>query len=99
MAGTAYGGSGATFEEKGTSLDNSFQLSGWVDSHWFLGGEFQHYLYHARGSLYELEIQLIIAENLGYLIDQNINHIKDLMAETGRILNGPLASIKKKIKA
>ena len=35
-------------------------------------GEFQQFLYHARGSLAEVETQLLIAINLGYLKSQNL---------------------------
>jgi len=35
-------------------------------------GEFQQYLHHARGSLAEVETQLLIASNLGYVNDQEL---------------------------
>jgi four helix bundle protein len=59
-------------------------------------GEFQQYLYHASGSLYELETQLVIAKNLGYLQEGEDHQLHELAAETGRVLNGLLASIKSK---
>jgi four helix bundle protein len=59
-------------------------------------GEFQQYLDHARSSLYELETQLTIARNLGYLKDGEDPQIMKLLTETGRVLNGLLASIKPK---
>jgi four helix bundle protein len=58
-------------------------------------GEFQHFLYHARGSLNEVETQLIIAINLGYLEKQEIAHIHGLITRVGRLLHGLISAIKK----
>jgi len=57
-------------------------------------GEFQQFLYHARGSLAEVETQLILATNLGYLEKQEISHIMDLISRVGRLLHGLLSAIK-----
>ena len=56
-------------------------------------GEFKQFLGNARGSLIEVETQILIARDLGYL-DQNQSDclIRDT-AEVGRILNGLLASL------
>ena len=54
-------------------------------------GEFRQFLGQARGSYAELETQLIIARNLGYL-SQPGNLIEKL-AEVGRLLNGLLSSL------
>jgi len=54
-------------------------------------GEFRQFLGHAKGSLAELETQLLIAENLGYFREPN-----DLLAqisEVGRMLSGLLSSL------
>jgi four helix bundle protein len=56
--------------------------------------EFHHFLGHARGSLVEIETQLVIAQNLGYLSPQQTRPLLDKAAELGRILNGLIASIK-----
>jgi four helix bundle protein len=53
--------------------------------------EFRRFLGIARGSLAELETQLIIAENLGYL--KETGPLLDQLAEVGRMLSGLLASI------
>jgi four helix bundle protein len=56
-------------------------------------GEFKHFLGNARGSLAEVETQILIARGLDYL-DQNLSD--DLLtatAEIGRILNGLIASL------
>jgi four helix bundle protein len=58
-------------------------------------GEFQQFLYHARGSLAEVETQLMIAINLGYLTNQGVSHIMELIARVGKLLHGLLSAIKK----
>ena len=57
--------------------------------------EFHHFLSQARGSLVEIETQLIIAQNLGYLPTQQSEPLLAQTAELGRILNGLIASIKR----
>ena len=48
-------------------------------------GEFQQFLYHARGSLAEVETQVFIAINLGYLdTAETVTHIMELIARTGK---------------
>jgi four helix bundle protein len=59
------------------------------------GKEFRHFLGQARGSLLELETQLQVAENLGYLEAQETKDVMESCAEVGRILNGLLASVSK----
>lgn len=58
--------------------------------------EFRFFLGQARGSLMEVETQLQIAENLGYLEKQVTETLFRMCAEVGRILNGLLASVSKK---
>jgi four helix bundle protein len=55
--------------------------------------EFRYFLGQARGSLMEVETQLQIAENLGYLEKEHTKKLFNDCAEVGRILNGLLASI------
>jgi len=50
--------------------------------------ELVQFLYRARGSLLELETQLSIAQELGYVDSTVSKHLGVLMAEEGRILNG-----------
>lgn len=57
--------------------------------------EFHHFLTQARGSLAEIETQLIIAENLRYLHSGVAQNLLDKAAELGRILNGLIASTKR----
>ncbi len=58
-------------------------------------GEFHQFLGYARGSLLEMETQVVIAGNLGYLQEDQANRLLELSAEVGRILNGLLVSISK----
>jgi four helix bundle protein len=57
--------------------------------------EFRYFLGQARGSLMEVETQLQIAENLGYLQKEQTSSLLQSCAEVGRILNGLLASVSK----
>jgi four helix bundle protein len=57
-------------------------------------GEFRQFLGHARGSLLEVETQLVIARNLGFLDEQNHTVLFERVAEIGRILNGLINSLK-----
>jgi four helix bundle protein len=56
-------------------------------------GEFKQFLGHARGSLLELETQILIAQDLGYLPVDQIHKLLQRAAETGRVLNGLLGSL------
>ncbi len=55
--------------------------------------EFRQFLGIARGSLVELETQLLIAVNLGYI--ENSELIFGQIAEVGRMLNGLLNSLER----
>lgn len=50
--------------------------------------DYVQFLYRARGSLLEVETQLEIARNLGFLSDAAFAAIYDQAAEAGRVLNG-----------
>ncbi|HSA92118.1 MAG TPA: four helix bundle protein [Terriglobales bacterium] len=58
-------------------------------------GEFKQFLGHARGSLYELNTQLRIAEKLEYLSREEQDALSSRSAEVGRILNGLMSSLDK----
>ena len=49
---------------------------------------------HARGSLLELETQLLIATELGYLSSANSEKVMSLCGEAGRMLNALISSLK-----
>ena len=56
-------------------------------------GEFKQFLGHARGSTFEVETQLLIAQDLGYLNREATEGLLRQVQEVGRILNGLLASL------
>jgi four helix bundle protein len=45
-------------------------------------------LYRARGSLLELETQMLIAHELGYIPDIAFGHLRTTSSEVGKLLNG-----------
>ena len=53
--------------------------------------DFAHFLVMARGSLYEVETQLELAEGLGYLTVPP--EVRDSMSEIGRMLTGFVAKL------
>lgn len=50
--------------------------------------EFLPHLSIVYGSLREVETQILIARRLQYLRQEEINHLLELSAEVGRIING-----------
>lgn len=50
--------------------------------------EFHHFLGVALGSLAELETQLILARQLGYLTEELINPVLQISDEVGKMLKG-----------
>lgn len=50
--------------------------------------EFIQFLYVALGSLMELDTQLIIAKNLNFLSNENLNDLQSKTDEIGKMLNG-----------
>jgi four helix bundle protein len=61
--------------------------------------EFRYFLGQARGSLMEVETQIQIAENLGYLKKEQTAPLLQSCAEVGRILNGLLTSVSKQAES
>jgi four helix bundle protein len=55
--------------------------------------EFKQSLGHARGSLMEVETQILISQELGYLERDQSENLLNSSAEVGRILNGLLNSL------
>ena len=60
-------------------------------------GEFQQFLGHARGSLYELETQTVIAAKLGYVEQADRDDLLEGSRELGRMLNALIASLKSSV--
>jgi four helix bundle protein len=54
--------------------------------------EFRHFLRHARGSLAEMETQILIAQRLKYLDEKTSLRLTRMAEEVGRISNGLIAS-------
>ena len=57
--------------------------------------EYQYYLSLARGSATEIETQLLLCVNIGYLFDSDISEAMTLLQEVRKMLN----AIKKKLAA
>ena len=56
-------------------------------------GEFRQFLGHARGSVFELETQISIAKDLGFLSAAVTERLLERIQEVGRILSGLLNSL------
>jgi four helix bundle protein len=56
-------------------------------------GEFRQFLGNAKGSLTEVETQILIAQGLGYLRTEESESLLTDAAEVGWILNGLLSSL------
>ena len=57
--------------------------------------DFLHFLMQARGSINEVETQLLIAQELGYLPDDQTDELLCQSKELGKILNGLISSLRK----
>src|SRR3954471_16997529 len=60
--------------------------------------DYLQFLYRARGSLLEVETQLEVGRNLGYLEESKFGALFNQAAETGRILNGLITNVRKQIE-
>ncbi len=60
----------------------------------FSNRDFRHFLRDARGSLAELETQILISERRHYLTPHATAGLVKRVVELGRILNGLISSIK-----
>jgi len=56
--------------------------------------EFVQFLANARGSLCEVQTQLEISRNLGYLDARRFKEIEEKARETGRVINGLIRSLR-----
>jgi four helix bundle protein len=57
-------------------------------------GEFIQSIGHARGSLLEIETQLIVAQRLGYLDSKETDALLVVTNEVGKLSNGLIRSLK-----
>ena len=58
--------------------------------------EFMHFLRVAHGSLTEMETQIILAQDLGYLSNEQTDQLLASSAEVGRLINGLYRSLANK---
>jgi four helix bundle protein len=58
--------------------------------------EFLHFLFHARGSLLEVQTQLLIAEQLQYLSSEDAQRLTAMAEGVGRALSGLISSLREK---
>lgn len=56
-------------------------------------GEFRQFLGQARGSLIEMETQVVMAGNLGYLNPQAVAGLMNSSGEVSRLLHGLIKSL------
>ena len=56
-------------------------------------GEFRQLLGHARGSMFELESHILVAQNLGYLSNRDAHNFIARIHELCRLVNGLLKSL------
>jgi four helix bundle protein len=59
--------------------------------------EFLHFLFHARGSLLEVQTQLLIAEQLQYLSREDGQRLTAMAEDIGRALSGLITSLREKV--
>ena len=59
--------------------------------------DYLQFLYRARGSLLEVETQLEVSSNLGYLEKSRFDALFSQAAEAGRILNGLITNVRRQI--
>jgi four helix bundle protein len=59
-------------------------------------GEYKQFLGHARGSLMEIETQVLISQRQGYMNSGQSNILFNRASEVGKVLNGLLNSLDRK---
>ena len=57
--------------------------------------EFIHFLNYALGSAFEVETQLLISKNVGYLTDDIYSQLSNKISSIERQLNGLISSLRK----
>jgi four helix bundle protein len=57
--------------------------------------EFAHFLDYALGSAFEVETQLLIAKNLGYIDENQYNELLSILSSIERQLNGLISTIRR----
>jgi four helix bundle protein len=59
--------------------------------------EFRNHLSMAYGSLQEVETQILLAQRLGYLEQEQIQSVLNLLAEIGRLTNALSSALSKRL--
>jgi four helix bundle protein len=59
--------------------------------------DYVRFLYIARGSSAEIDTQLMLAEELGYLTSDELAPARALSDEVGRILNGVISALHRRL--
>jgi four helix bundle protein len=59
--------------------------------------DYLQFLYRARGSLLEVDTQLEVGRNLGYLDEPKFLALFEQAAEAGRVLNGLITNVRRQI--
>ena len=60
--------------------------------------EFIYFLHVSRGSMAELETQLLLAQRVGYLPRDAVADLQDRIDEVGRILNSVVAGLQRRLR-
>ena len=58
--------------------------------------EYIYFLRVARGSMAELETQLLLAQRVGYLPESEVRDLQDRIDEVGRILHAVVAGLRRR---
>ena len=59
--------------------------------------EFLSFLYIARGSWAELDTQMLLAHELGYVNDEEMAHMRNSLDEVGRLLNSVIVALRRRL--
>jgi four helix bundle protein len=59
--------------------------------------EYIHHAGIARGSLFEAETQIIVAQRLGFVSEEDVRPLLNAVAEVGRLLHGLIVSLERKL--
>jgi four helix bundle protein len=59
--------------------------------------DFRHFLRDARGSAYELETQILVAQRQRYISDERATELTMLCAKTSQLINGLIRYVEKRL--
>jgi len=59
--------------------------------------EFLHFLFHARGSILEVQTQILVATRLSYLPEEACSELLDRAEGIGRALSGLITSLDRRV--